>query len=160
MGVDPPVHPDVAPIAFLLGEWEGTGEGAYPPNVAPFAYRETVRFWHSGKPFLAYQQRTTASDDGRPLHTEMGFWRMTPAGEVEVVMAHGTGFAEVELGSAAGQRIALRSSVVARTPSAKEVTALERHVSVEGDVLRYQLRMGMRGEPSTWHLTATLRRVG
>ena len=157
---DPPLHPLAAQIGFLLGEWEGEGEGAYEPGVAPFRYREQVRFWHSGKPFLAYTQRTVALDDGRPLHAEMGFWRSLEDGAVELVLAHPTGFAEICLGAVTGQRIALRSFAVERTPTAKDVTALEREIEVDGDELRYRLGMGMHGEPARWHLSATLRRSG
>lgn len=160
MSAGPPLHPLVEQIAFLLGEWEGEGEGAYEPGVAPFRYREHVRFWHSGKPFLAYQQRTVALDDGRPLHAEMGYWRCPDAGAVELVLAHPTGFAEICLGAVTGRRIALRTLELARTPTAKEVTALERDVEVEGGELRYRLGMGMHGEPARWHLSAILHRTG
>lgn len=155
----PPLHPDAAALAFLLGEWEGEGEGAYPPNVAPFRYRESLRFWHVGKPFLAYTQRTTALDDGRPLHAEMGYWRSAGSGRVELVLAHPTGFAEMATGTVSGQRVVLHSVAVLRTPTAKEVTTLERDLSVDGDELRYRLGMGMHGEPARWHLSATLRKV-
>jgi hypothetical protein len=159
MATAPPLHPNAAALAFLLGDWEGEGEGAYLPSVAPFRYREQVRFWHAGKPFLAYTQRTVSAEDARPLHAEMGYWRCLDEGAVELVLAHPTGFAEIALGSVAGQRITLRSSNLQRTPTAKEVTALEREVEVEGDVLRYRLGMGMHGQPVRWHLSATLHKV-
>jgi hypothetical protein len=157
----PPVHPDVAPLAFLLGVWSGTGEGEYP-TIEPFGYEETVAFGHAGKPFLSYGQRTAAADDGRPLHAETGYWRSPAPGRLEVVLAHPTGVAEVLGGTfeatAGGGVLDLRTTAVTCTPSAKEVTALERRFEVDGDELRYTLAMAAVGLPMTHHLRAVLRR--
>jgi THAP4-like, heme-binding beta-barrel domain len=153
------VHPDVAPIAFLLGTWQGEGKGHYP-TINPFAYGEEVRFWHVGKPFLAYSQRTWALDDGRPLHSEAGYWRPQPGGRLEVVLAHPTGVAEIQEGTVAGGRIELSATSLARTQSAKEVAALTRRFELAApDVLRYSVGMAAVGQPLQVHLTGELRRL-
>ncbi|MBX3286087.1 MAG: FABP family protein [Acidimicrobiales bacterium] len=152
----PPMHPALEPLSFLLGTWSGTGHGAYP-TIEPFDYLETATFGHAGKPFLAYAQRTTAPD-GAPMHVETGYWRPVRPGWVELVVAHPTGVAELAEGSLQGQRLELRTTSVSLTPTAKEVTVLERDLEVVGDVLRYELRMAAVGEPLAFHLAAELHR--
>jgi len=152
------LHPDVAALAFLLGTWRGEGKGQYP-TIAPFGYGEEIRFWHVGKPFLAYAQRTWALDDGRPLHGESGYWRGLPDGSIEVVLAHPNGIAELATGTVRGTTLACTSSSITRTPSAKAVTALARRITVDDDVLRYEVDMAAMDQPMQLHLTAALRRA-
>jgi hypothetical protein len=152
------LHPQVRPLAFLLGTWTGEGEGEYP-TIQPFRYREEVRFSHNGKPFLIYQQRTQALDDGRPLHGEMGFLRAGADQSLEFVIAQGIGLAEIEVGSIDGTRIELRSTFVGRAPTAKAVTGVRRVIWLEGDQLRYELAMEMAAVPLTHHLRARLQRT-
>ena len=145
--------------ARLVGTWSGPGTGSYP-SIEPFGYHETVTVESvPDKPFLVYEQRTRHADTGAPLHREVGFWRVPFPGHVELVLAHPTGVAEVEQGDLTDERIALRSTGVVTTSSAKAVTVLERTFFFDGDVLRYTLRMAAVQQPLTHHLEASLRRV-
>jgi hypothetical protein len=152
----PALHPDVAPLGFLLGSWMGEGKGFYP-TISPFEYGEEIRISHVGKPFLAYTQRTWALDDGRPLHGETGFWRMAGSGRVELVVAHPNGHAEVAEGRLAGTSISVVSIGMQHTSTAKPVDAIERDINVDGEVMTYSLRMAAMGEALDGHLEAELR---
>jgi hypothetical protein len=159
---DVPLHPDLEPIAFLLGDWSGGGHGDYP-TIADFDYVEDIRLWHVGKPFIAYTQRTRAADDGRPLHSEMGYFRAPPVEggpiTVELVVAQPSGINEMLLGELRGQSVDLRSASITMTPTAKRVDGTERSLSVDGDVLTYVMNMAAVGEGMVHHLTAELQRV-
>lgn len=154
----PAPHPDLAPLAFLLGTWRGEGVGGYP-TLEAFRYGEEVTFRHNGKPFLAYTQRTWALDDGRPLHAETGYWRPQPDGKVEVLLAHPTGIAEIYYGTVEGTRVHLATDLVARTVTAKEVTGLTRLYGLVDGRLMYAVDMAAVGQSLQPHLSATLERV-
>ncbi|HKV17564.1 MAG TPA: FABP family protein [Mycobacterium sp.] len=157
----PDLHPDVAPVAALIGVWAGQGRGVYP-TIAPFGYLEEVTFTHVGKPFLSYIQKTKAIDDGRPLHAETGYLRVPAAGRVELVLAHPTGVTEIEEGTVSVHgttiEMVLAATSIGLSGSAKEVTALGRSIQVDGDELTYTVSMGAVGQPLQKHLTATLHR--
>ncbi|MEB4210824.1 peroxynitrite isomerase [Mycobacterium sp. 94-17] len=159
--MSPDLHPDIAALAPLLGAWSGRGAGKYP-TIEPFDYLEEVAFAHVGKPFLAYSQKTKAVADGRPLHAEIGYLRVPQPGHVELVLAHPTGVTEIDVGSysVTGDLIEMQLSatVIGRTPSAKEVTALGRSIRIDGDEFSYTVQMGAVGQPLQDHLAAVLHR--
>lgn len=157
-----PLHPDVAALAALLGTWRGDGAGSYP-TIEPFTYREEATFGHVGKPFLAYRHGTVNVATGLPAHAEAGYWRGVGAGRIEAVLAHPTGLVEVSSGTvettADGVLVALMSTTVGRTETAKAVTSIERHYELRGDVLTYTVAMAAVGQPHQHHLAAELHRA-
>jgi THAP4-like, heme-binding beta-barrel domain len=175
------IHPDVEPLAWLLGTWRGEGDGSYP-TIAGFRYREEATWSHVGKPFLVYSQSTWAIDDGRPLHGERGYLRVA-AGQMELVLAHSSGLVEVALGAigpalgaigpalgaigpalgaigpalgAIDDALVLTSTTIIGTPSAKEVRAVDRRMWRSGPLLRYELGMAAVGQTHQGHLRANL----
>ena len=158
----PEPHPDLAPLRFLLGRWEGAGVGGYP-TIESFRFGQEITFSHNGKPFLIYTSRSWLLDDegvpGRPLGMETGFWRPQPEGRVEVLLAHPTGITEIYLGEITGTRVDLITDVVARTESAKEYSAGRRLYGLIGEDLGWAYDMAAVGQPLQSHISAQLKRV-
>lgn len=155
----PELHSDLAPLAFLVGAWAGEGVGGYP-TIEDFPYRQQVVFTHTGQPFLSYASHTWAVDDGRPLATETGFWRPRPEGRVEVLITHPTGISEIYVGQVTARKVELSTDAIARTESAKEVTAGHRlYGIIETGELGYAYEMAAFGYGLRSHLSAVLRRV-
>ncbi|ACY96248.1 MULTISPECIES: FABP family protein [Thermomonospora] len=158
----PELHPDLKPLEFLLGEWEGAGVGGYP-TIDSFRFGQEISFTHNGKPFLIYSSRTWLLDEdgnlGQPLAVETGYWRPQPNNEVEVTLAHPTGVVEIYIGTVAFNRVELRTDVVARTSSAKEVAAGHRLYGLIGEDLGWAYDMAAMGQSLQSHVSAQLKRV-
>lgn len=156
--MEPALHPDVEPLAFLLGSWRGEGEGEWPRGE-PFRYGEEMAFEHVGDPFLIYTQRSWLLDDEAPLHFERGFLRPAGDGRVELVLAHPLGVAEVAEGTIVDRVIEVASTAVIVTTTGSPVTDLRRRIEVREEGLTYELRMAMRDIALTSHVRARLARV-
>ena len=152
----------LGPLTSLVGTWAGTGRGIYP-TIPTFDYREEISFVDGGvKPFLAYVQRTSAVDDGRPLHAESGYVRWT-GGTAEWIIASPTGVTEAHTAQIehidGGVEFVFRTASMAASPTAKRVDSVERRLIVRDGELRYELHMAAVGEQHQLHLTALLRRA-
>jgi THAP4-like, heme-binding beta-barrel domain len=156
------LHPSLERLGFLLGRWEGAGVVGYP-TIESANFGQEISFSHNGKPFLIYTSRTwLLTEDGvigRPLAMEAGFWRPQPDGTIELVLAHPTGITEIYIGQQTGTKIELATDAVARTATAKEVTAGRRLYGLIGPDLGWAYDMAAMGQPLQSHLSAQLKRV-
>ncbi len=150
------LHPDCAPIAWLLGTWRGNGHGDYP-TIDTFQFGQEVIFTHDGRPFFHYMSRSWVVDEqGNKLRDgaiETGFFRCKADGSLEVVMTHHTGFVEIWYGEAEGAKVEITTDAVARTQTAKEYTGGHRlYGLVEGDLLwAFDMEaMGEKLQPHLW----------
>lgn len=161
MQADAPLHAALDNIGWLVGSWRGLGVGGYP-TIEPFRYEQELTFSHDGRPFLAYDSRAWLIDDDgeriKPSGRESGFWRATDGG-LEVVLSHPTGIVEVYVGEVAFTKIDLATDVVARTSTAKDVTAMKRLYGKVEEDLAYAIDMAAVGQPLQSHLSARLQRV-
>jgi hypothetical protein len=159
----PVVNPDIGDLAGLVGTWTGSGHGDYP-TIDPFDYLETATFGVvPGKPFVTYAQRTSHPESGAAMHSESGYVRSPARGRLELVVAQPTGITEVHTGdlSVDGDdlTLTLATTAVVCTPTAKDVTAVERRWRLRGDTLSYEVSMAAVGQPMALHLRAHLERV-
>ncbi|MCX6434684.1 MAG: FABP family protein [Actinobacteria bacterium] len=156
------LHPDLNPLAWLVGTWIGKGRGEYE-TIQPFEFAHEVVFAHDGRPFLTYYSRSWILDaDGeivRPGGSETGFWRVKPDNVLEVVISHNTGISEGWVGRFDGPKIQLEMDQGYSAPSAKIVTAGSRlYGLVEGELF-FAYDMAAEGRIMQPHLWSTLPRV-
>lgn len=150
------------PFEQLVGRWVGEGSGEYP-TIAPFSYRETLEVVAlAGRPMATWRSTTSDASSGAARHAETGFLRATANG-CELVVAHGFGVTEIAVDPDVDpdpRRNSFRfgSITMAMTPSAKQVDAVVRTISVDGDVLVYEVAMAAVGVAMTHHLSARLTR--
>jgi hypothetical protein len=158
MSATPPIHPEVAHLVFLLGTWRGESRGKWDPS-AEVVFSEETLFSHVGKPWLAYRQQTW-NPQGVASHGESGYLiARGEEGAVDWMIAQPSGVVEVQVGSVRDGRIVVRSHAIGRAPTARNVTAVSRTMSVEGDTLRYELRISINDEPPALHIEGRLHRA-
>jgi hypothetical protein len=155
------LHPDCAPVAWLLGTWQGNGHGDYPTTTA-FHFGQECIFTHDGRPFFHYMSRSWIVDEEgtkiRDAAIETGFLRPKADGSLEWLLSHNTGFVEIWYGNVeiGTPRLEMTTDAVVRTRTAKEYVAGHRMYGlVDGDLL-WAYDMAAMGQPLQPHLWGRL----
>ena len=164
--LDTSLHEDLAPLAWLVGSWAGVGLVGYP-TIESQRFGQEILVSHDGRRFLRWESRTWALDDAgnqvRPLATELGFWRpvtrSTDGTNVELLLAHPTGFVEMYAGTAEPAKVEVRTDGVMRSPEAKEYTAGHRMYGYVESKLMWVMDMAAVGQGLQSHVSAELTRT-
>jgi hypothetical protein len=130
----------VRPLASESGYWR--------PVAATVGHADENEDEDAAEPGQANDGSDAGATAGSPASTE-----------IEVLLAHPTGFVEIYLGTVRGPRIDLATDLVARTATAKEYTAATRlYGLVESDLL-WAMDMAAMGQPLQSHASARLKRL-
>ncbi|HET9022504.1 MAG TPA: FABP family protein [Ornithinibacter sp.] len=164
--LDTTLHEQLAPLAWLVGRWQGAGVVGYP-TIESRRFGQEIVCSHDGRPFLEWRSQTWLLDDDgnqvRPLATEVGFWRPVPVAEdgtdVELLLTHPTGIVEMYAGATEPAKVEVRTDGVMRSPAAKEYTAGHRMYGYVNSNLMWVMDMAAVGQPLQSHVSAELKRV-
>ena len=156
------MHPDLAPLAWMIGSWAGAGVVGYP-SIESRNFGQEIDVTHDGRPFLMWTSRAWLLDEHgnkvKEAAVETGFWRPQVDGEVELVLAHPTGIVEMYYGHTQPARVELRTDGVIRSPHAKEYTAAHRMYGYVNGNMMWVMDMAATGHALQSHVSAELQRV-
>lgn len=156
------LNPKLTALGWLVGRWEGTGNGA-DHSGEDFAFEQRVEFSHNGGDFLLHVSQTFRLDadgkTGEPLGMETGFWRPAEDASLEVIINSTDGWTEIMVGSIQVIRIDLRSDALVRSAGADVSTSAEQRLygKVEGDLM-YAIDRATEDHDLRPHMWARLRK--
>lgn len=163
--IDPTMDSSLAPLAWLIGRWEGAGVIGYPGTESHNIGQE-VEITHDGRDFLEMNSRMWTLDESgakvEETYREVGFWRVVDAGEVELVLAHPSGIVEMYVGRREADRpvIELATDGVIRSPKSPAYNAAKRMYGLVEGQLMWVLDMAADGHEMQSHVSVQLKRVG
>ena len=143
----------------LVGRW--VGEGVVQPKGVAYEEELTITAVPTPKGvcFHVYSQTwKAATNRGTPMHMETGLIRQLPGQQLELLLTHPFGLAEVSTGRADGDEYRFESGMFVRTETARPpfVNGFRRSYRLEEGVLRYQMDMRLEGGEYGRHLEAML----
>lgn len=179
--------PEVYPLAWLVGRWQGEGVVGYP-GIEESAFTQELVIDHDGGPYLsctstirlvvapddpsaltADPDEAGAEDDEGPVwSTESGYWRVPPERPeeltpeqypVELLVADPSGHVAVYVGATGNGRIDLVSDLIARTATGADVTAGKRLYGLVNGELMWAHDIAAFGQPMQSYASARLTRV-
>ncbi|MFM1986004.1 MAG: hypothetical protein RIS18_221 [Actinomycetota bacterium] len=162
--------PEIVRISWLLGHWEGVGQGQYP-NSNNFSFIQQIEFKNEGQTFIDYESKSWELNPdgtaGQPLHVEKGFWKPGDGATVEVAISHVSGISEIWTGinevltiedaKITSARARIATQWVGRVPSAKSVDAGDRLYGLMNGELMWTYDMAAVGQEMQNHLWARLK---
>jgi len=159
MGSSPAVSTLLAPFSEWLGSWEGEGRGLWDVEP-PFRYRESLSIEPvPDRALLRWSQRTAVWESGELSHSEVGFLRLLPDQEVELVVTVPAGYVEVHTGRLHEGALALVPRSLGATPTARPLRLVQRTWELRGETLRTAVGIAVGDGAVAAHVEARLHRA-
>lgn len=158
------LHPDLVPLAFLLGRWEGAGVFDFP-GAEKCNFGQAVTFTHDGRAFLEYTSHSwvldTEGNKVRPLESETGYWRIDSERKVDVTTTRDEGVVEIWAGELAEGKpqIDLVTDVVARLPGSSDYSGGKRLYGYVNSDLMWAGEKATPAVPLRAYMSAHLKKV-
>jgi len=157
--VTPPLHPSIAPLAWLLGKWRSTDALVHYPTMKNVTYTAEMDFFHVGQPMIQF---TFYAFTSKPQHREMGFLKINPGTTAVVLMSvHNRGLTNIMEGTAIGEDITLQTTSIVGpsfgTPM--NIKQMRRRIRKIGDQLEEVVDMETDKTPLTRHLVGLYDKV-
>jgi hypothetical protein len=141
-----------------LGVWEGEGRGLWVADP-PFRFRESLAIEAvPERALLRLTQRTTVGDSTELSHSEVGYLRLLPELQVELVVAIPAGYVEVHTGRLDGGVLQLSPQTLAATPSARPVRLVRRRMELADGTLHNSVGIAVNQEEVAPHVESLLHR--
>ena len=165
--------PEVYPLAWLVGAWEGHGVINYP-DIPTADFRQRIDFTHDGGPYLEYRSSISLmrpdGEEGQVWSVESGFWRVSPTRPddieledfqhpIEVVLTDASGYVSVYVGAVGNGRIDVGTDLMARTASAPEVGGATRLYGLVNGELMWAWDLAAFGHELQSYASGRLSRV-
>ncbi|WP_236683718.1 FABP family protein [Demequina flava] len=167
------MSPEVYPLAWLVGHWQGHGEIDYP-GIPKAEILQDVEFDHDGGPYLTYScttwLRAEGDEAGQVWSVESGFWRVAPQAPegvtledfqhpLEIVLTEASGVLTCYMGAVGNGRIDMATRFAAATESGPEVRGATRmYGHVEGELM-WAWDLAAFGQELQSYMSARLTRV-
>jgi hypothetical protein len=148
----------VAPFEGWLGRWEGEGRGLWH-GVPPFRYRESLVVEAlPGRALLRLTQRTTVGDSTELSHSEVGYLRLLPELQLELLVAVPSGYVEIHTGRLQERVVELSPQTLGVTPSARPLRVVRRRMELADGTLHNSVAIAVHDEEVAPHVESWLRR--
>lgn len=152
-----------AKLHFLLGEWQGNGNGKFP-TITSFDYTETLTFKFDGtNDLIHYEQRTWLKPNHTPSHWESGFIKPIDGQEnfFEISNSQDSGRVEVLKGELVTEQqthtLHFKMKLLHNDP---RVVSSERIFTIKDNQLSYIKKMATQNTPEhQQHLQAELHKI-
>jgi len=148
----------VAAFEGWLGLWEGEGRGLWDAD-RPFRFREALAIEAiPERALLRFSQRTTVGDSSELSHSEVGFLRLLPELQVELVVAIPAGYVEIHTGRLQAGVLELSPQTLVATPTARPVRLVRRRMELGDETLHSTVGIAVNDEEVAPHVESWLRR--